>query len=470
MKSLRGAFRALALLVADAATIAVVWMAVVLGYHCLWGAHYRFGAEFYWRMWPVVPAFVGFNTLFRLYHGNVFYPSAPHSPVEEMRRLIGSALITHLGAIAVIVLMRQTMLDFSRLVVVLSGLLTAVLAQPVRDLVRAVLFRFGVGQIPVVMLGSGAAADRAVKAVRGNPYIGFRIVGYFDRDGRELPGLVRLGGLRDTVSVSRRLGVKILLACEEERLFRCLLRDFTDWFTFIEYLPTAATFPIFGSRTISLAGMGGVEMVNQSRIRLLRVEKWILDKTLSLVAFAVLSPFFVVIPVLIKLTSRGPVFYRQRRLGKNGREIRVWKFRSMYVDADERLKAILAGDPVRRAEWAANFKLVDDPRVTPLGRILRKTSIDEFPQLFNVFSGEMALVGPRPIVASEVSYYGDSYPVFSSVKPGITGLWQACGRSDTGYVRRVSLDVEYVLNWSPWMDVWILFRTVYAVIFMRGAC
>ena len=175
------------------------------------------------------------------------------------------------------------------------------------------------------------------------------------------------------------------------------------------------------------------------------------------------------VPVLVKLTSRGPVFYRQRRLGKMGRPIRVWKFRSMYADADERLKAILESDPARRAEWEANYKLADDPRVTPLGRFLRKTSIDEFPQLFNVFAGDMALVGPRPIVEGEVAHYGPAYETFSSVKPGITGLWQASGRSDTDYARRVALDVHYVLNWSPWMDIWILFRTVYAVAFMRGA-
>ena len=107
--------------------------------------------------------------------------------------------------------------------------------------------------------------------------------------------------------------------------------------------------------------------------------------------------------------------------------------------------------------------------MTPLGRILRKTSLDELPQLLNVLSGEMALIGPRPIVAAEVSYYGDSYRIFSSVKPGVTGLWQVSGRSETDYVRRVALDTYYVLNWSPWMDLWILLRTVYAVIFMRGA-
>ena len=196
----------------------------------------------------------------------------------------------------------------------------------------------------------------------------------------------------------------------------------------------------------------------------------LLDKALAVVAFALLLPFFVIVPVLVKLTSPGPVFYRQKRLGKNGREIRVWKFRSMYVDADERLNRILAEDPKRKAEWEATFKLADDPRVTPLGRFLRKTSIDEFPQLFNVFTGEMALVGPRPIVEAEVPLYGRAYSTFSSVEPGITGLWQSSGRSGTDYPRRVALDVYYVLNWSPWLDLWIMKKTIGAVLFMRGAC
>ena len=173
--------------------------------------------------------------------------------------------------------------------------------------------------------------------------------------------------------------------------------------------------------------------------------------------------------VLIKLTSRGPVFYRHTRLGKKGRPLRVWKFRTMYVDADERLRAILATDPVRKAEWEANFKLSDDPRATPFGRFLRKTSLDEFPQLFNVFAGDMTLVGPRPIVEGEVVHYGTAYETFASVKPGITGLWQASGRSDTDYARRVALDTHYILNWSPWLDLWILKKTLFAVLFMRGA-
>jgi len=142
----------------------------------------------------------------------------------------------------------------------------------------------------------------------------------------------------------------------------------------------------------------------------------------------------------------------------------------MYADAEERLKKILAEDPSAAAEWKANFKLRNDPRVTPLGRCLRKTSLDEIPQIFNVLGGTMALVGPRQIVEAEVPYYGKSYAIFSSVKPGMTGLWQVSGRSGTDYARRVALDTQYALNWSPWLDIWILFRTVIAVLTMRGSC
>ena len=141
----------------------------------------------------------------------------------------------------------------------------------------------------------------------------------------------------------------------------------------------------------------------------------------------------------------------------------------MYMDAEERLATILENDPAARAEWEENFKLKNDPRITPFGRFLRKTSLDEIPQLFNVFLGEMAIVGPRPIVEDEVKYYGGRYELFSRVKPGITGLWQVSGRSDTGYDRRVSLDCYYVLNWNPWMDLWVIMRTVSCVLLMRGA-
>lgn len=454
-----GRIRVLFLLATDVALVWLSWLAALWGYWLSGFGHYHYGMESYLAFWPVSVAFPFVNGMFRLYHGSALYPSAPLSPVEELRRLVGSSLLTHLGVIAVLALSRQTTEDYSRAVIVIAGVLLAVFAQPARNFARAVIRRAGLGQIPVVLAGGGPAAGQIAHTLANDSYTGFRVMRMFGP-----------GEFREIVPESRRLGVKVLVACQDDRMFRAQLEEFTSWFTFIEYMPTAAAFPISGSQPVSFAGVGGLEMVNQRRMKAMRLGKSILDFSLSVVALLCFLPLFAAIPIVIKLTSRGPVFYRANRLGKNGRRIRVWKFRSMYRDADERLEALLSSDPALRAEFERNFKLRNDPRVTPFGRFLRKTSLDEIPQLFNVFSGEMALIGPRPIVEREIAYYGKAYSVFSSVKPGITGLWQASGRSDTGYDHRVALDSYYVLNWSPWLDIWILFRTVGAVLFMRGAC
>lgn len=200
-----------------------------------------------------------------------------------------------------------------------------------------------------------------------------------------------------------------------------------------------------------------------------RLQKLLLDAVLASLVFAALSPLFIVLAVLVKVTSRGPVFFRQTRLGRHRRPFRIWKFRTMYTDAEKRLNDLLQNDPKAAAEWKVNFKLANDPRVTPFGRLLRRSSLDELPQLFNVVHGDMAFIGPRPIVAAEVAHYGDAYTIVSSVRPGVTGLWQVSGRSETSYERRVALDVEYVLNWTPGMDFKILIRTFFAVLLMRGA-
>ena len=498
----QGRIRVIALGIADVACILSVWAAVVVLYWKL-GAWLESGSvarlwadrlgllpgEYhpanYLAFWPVAVIFLAFNAALDLYHGNWMYPSAPLQPVEEMRRLFASSLMTHIGLVAFVALRHQDMAGvLSRVIVVVSGVLTAVLAQSFRNWMRAALLRFNIGQIPVVMAGGGEVAARVAAVLQDDPYAGLRIVGYFEgtrREGRcrrrahgrdkELAarGVRYMGSLRDVVPEARKRDIKILLACQDERLIRQQMGEFTKWFTYIEYLPTAQSFPIYGSKAVSFDGVGGLEMVNQGRMRAKRFQKRLTDTLLALLGFACVLPFFVVIPALIKLTSRGPVFYRQARLGKDGKPFRIWKFRSMYADADARLERLLASDPRARREWERSFKLRRDPRVTPLGRILRKTSLDELPQLFNVFGGDMALIGPRPIVAAEVRFYGDAYAIFSSVKPGVTGLWQVSGRSDTDYTRRVALDAHYVLNWSPWMDVWIFLRTVYSVVLMRGA-
>jgi lipopolysaccharide/colanic/teichoic acid biosynthesis glycosyltransferase len=191
-----------------------------------------------------------------------------------------------------------------------------------------------------------------------------------------------------------------------------------------------------------------------------------LDVSVALFMLLVALPLLLLLAVLVKVTSKGPVFFAHRRIGHNGEEFDCLKFRTMIADAEERLKR----DPNLRQQFEEKFKLEDDPRITPLGKFLRRTSLDELPQLFHVLTGEMSLVGPRPIVQNELSKYSIYANKLLSVKPGLSGLWQVCGRSDTTYPQRVMMDMHYIDHRSFTLDLQLLLLTATAVIRKTGAC
>jgi Undecaprenyl-phosphate galactose phosphotransferase WbaP len=201
-----------------------------------------------------------------------------------------------------------------------------------------------------------------------------------------------------------------------------------------------------------------------------RILKRALDLFLVLLAAPLVLPAGALIALLIRTSSKGPVFFGHRRLGKRGRWFRAWKFRTMVPDGDAVLNRYLEQHPSMKQEWEATQKLRRDPRVTSIGRFLRKTSLDELPQLWNVLLGQMSLVGPRPIVEAESSRYGAVFGLYMEVAPGITGLWQVSGRNNTSYPERVRIDAFYVRNWSLWLDLHILLRTVRTVLTGEGAC
>lgn len=194
-----------------------------------------------------------------------------------------------------------------------------------------------------------------------------------------------------------------------------------------------------------------------------------IDATAAFVLLLLLSPLLILIAVLISSTGGGSPLYGHRRYGKNGRTFLCYKFQSMAPDADARLARLLASDVDARAEWHRDHKLRRDPRVTTIGRFLRKTSLDELPQLINILRGEMSLVGPRPIVAAEVSRYGRRFVHYCSVRPGITGVWQISGRNDTGYRRRVAMDSLMARRMSPRLYAGVLIGTVRSVLSGHGA-
>lgn len=193
------------------------------------------------------------------------------------------------------------------------------------------------------------------------------------------------------------------------------------------------------------------------------------NRTLALLLIVFLLPLLVAVAVAVWAQDRGPVLFAQRRLGRGGRSFRCLKFRTMAVDAEERLALLLSSDPFARAEWERDHKLRRDPRVTRLGGFLRKSSLDELPQLFNVLRGDMNLVGPRPIVEAEISRYGRRYLHYCSVRPGITGLWQVSGRNDVSYRTRVAMDCLYARRRTLGLDLYILAATIPVVLARRGS-
>lgn len=209
-------------------------------------------------------------------------------------------------------------------------------------------------------------------------------------------------------------------------------------------------------------------ILNQNLLPRNRVAR-ILDLSLIFLAAPYILLSFLVIMILIKLDSEGPVFYRQARIGRFGRKFYVFKFRTMVQNADQILQTYLQNSPELKAEWVATHKLKNDPRVTRVGSILRKLSLDELPQLWNIWIGEMSLVGPRPIVDDEVEKYGKCFQLYIQVRPGLTGLWQVSGRNDTTYERRVELDEYYILNRSLKLDLQIIWKTFAVVLNRKGA-
>lgn len=189
----------------------------------------------------------------------------------------------------------------------------------------------------------------------------------------------------------------------------------------------------------------------------------------ALFALIIFSPIFAIVALLVWLQDRGPMVYAHTRVGRYGRPFRCLKFRSMVLNGDQVLQAHLAANPEAAEEWRKTFKLNNDPRVTWLGKFLRKSSLDELPQFWNVLKGEMSLVGPRPITRTELDRYSKERRYYLLVRPGITGLWQITGRSDSSYENRIKLDREYLEHWSYMRELWILFMTVPAVIAAKGA-
>ncbi len=325
----------------------------------------------------------------------------------------------------------------------------------------------------VLIVGANEEGQAIVEQLHTNPKAGIWIAGVVDDelaiDTEIQPGIRALGPIDSLAKMIRYHGVQEIIIASTAMSREKLLQIFHD-FGNAEDLTIRLSSGLYElmTTTVDVQEVGNVPLLSLNKVRLTGAEKamkGLLDVAVSTIALLVLWPVMLAMAIAIKLDSPGPIFHRRRVVGVGARPFSALKFRTMYTDADERL----ARDPELRRQFEQNFKLKDDPRITRVGKFLRRTSLDELPQLFNVLFWQMSLVGPRMITQEEQAKYGKWRMNLATVKPGITGLWQVSGRSDVSYKERVTLDMHYIRNYSIWMDLHLLWQTIPAVLKGSGA-
>jgi undecaprenyl-phosphate galactose phosphotransferase len=366
--------------------------------------------------------------------------------------------------------------------IILSWAFLIVTLPMMRQLSRAVMSRLHIWQIPTAIIGVNQQTAEVCDALRNSLSLGFDVRWLVMEDSQvtlpeNLRGLniVRSSDPIHIASTITEAGCKEAICSAEDMRsghFEEVTRRLMEANILITIIPSLKRLPLADVTTNFFFGRDILLLQARSNMQRLpwRIAKRAFDILLVSALILVLSPLLLILAIAIKRTDSGRITFWQDRVGRNGRPFRCYKFRTMVSDAEARLRAWQIENPELYAEYRKTFKLKDDPRVTPIGKWLRRTSLDELPQLFNVLRGDMSLVGPRPVVATELEeFYGPAAQLYIRTRPGMTGLWQVSGRSDTSYERRVILDEWYILNWSFWYDIVILIQTAWIVVSGKGA-
>ena len=415
---------------------------------------------------------------------------------EETQHLIRAIFLSFVAVFAFVSLGKLSSIT-SRLVILETGLFSLFLIPIVRYFWKPFLHRWGIGVKRTLLLGDGAWATLAHLGLYRDHYMGIKVLGRvtlpdehafmekgeekelvledFSLSGKVAPSLPDLGNLKDLKEVVRDLHIRgaVIAAPHLRRQEISQLVAYVQGHVLSVYVvPNISQVNLVNSELLYLfyeeIFLLGIH--NNLKSRANRFMKSLSDFILAILLIVPLFPFMAIISLIVAATSPGPVFYTQYRMGQKGKMFPIFKFRTMTIDADKKLNGLLTQYPEMEEEFREKYKLENDPRVTPIGRFLRKTSLDELPQIMNVLRMEMSFVGPRPVTRDELHFlYREASEEYSLVKPGITGLWQVSGRSERGYAARIRLDLWYIRNWSLWLDFVILVRTIGVVFSGRGS-
>jgi Undecaprenyl-phosphate galactose phosphotransferase WbaP len=427
----------------------------------------RLNLSFYLNLAPLALIFLG------IYWARGLYPAVGLGVVEELRRLTLYTSVIFLALASFSFLLKAPTI-FSRLTFFLDWGLALVLVPLNRSFTRALLARADLWGESVAVIGPLQPALAIVEGLRCQRKNGRRPVVIFSED--DLPQ--HLASPVPVFPVSRRAEFCARYPLRSALVFyadfthiNAVREKYHDSFERVQLISNEEDgLSLSGVSVSEFGGVLSLEIHHSLMDRWAQLQKRLVDILGASLGLLLLTPFFLLIALLIELDSPGRVFYRQSRLGKGGNAFTLLKFRTMHIDADAVLSATLARDPLLKAEWEQYQKLKRDPRITRVGALLRRFSLDELPQLWNVLIGEMSLVGPRPIMLSQNRVYGSNLAHYTRVVPGITGMWQINGRNHTSFARRAELDYYYVLNWSFWLDIYILVRTIWVVLSRDGAC
>ena len=412
-----------------------------------------------------LPAFVvATASVFAFFTGHAHY--SRRVPFwTEVRDLLFASLVALMFSGCVGFLLQQ---DHSRVLPVVTWLAFPGFAVVARTAVRRWLSAKGRWQLRCVLVADPVSARQTLAALRSESQLGYDVIAVIEP--RQFDSLQI--GFRWSALMQRHNADLLILSyagtiAPGRGMIESLVRDRVPF----AVMPQLEGLPVLGFEQTRFFSHDTVMFTFRNNLAqpLARLTKMVFDVVTASVGVVVLMPVLLVVAALVKLDG-GPALFGHVRIGVGGRPFRCLKFRSMVVDSEAALSAVLSKDSAAAAEWLATRKLRNDPRITRIGRVLRASSLDELPQLFNVLRLEMSLVGPRPIVGAEVARYGEDIAYYYETRPGLTGLWQVSGRTDASYVQRVQLDTWYVKNWTIWHDLAILAKTIPAVLQRRGAC
>jgi len=430
-----------------------------------------FSKAFYIRLALVaIPMWLPIFAIQRLYHQDHLFGGR-----QEYINVVNACTAGLVGLIIYSFLDRKVEHDISRGWLALTWFLSIASVSLARLGYRQVIYylrRRGVFVQRALVVGANEEGQAVVTQLHGSPNAGVEPVGFVDPtlpSGTEVEGLPVLGTPSKLGTLIQRLGVDELIVIPTALRREELLNIYRDWGTDerVRICLSSGLYELF-TNGAQVREVGFVPLVSLNRTRITGLNelmKTTLDYIGALVGVTLLSPLFALVSFLIRRDSPGPAIYRRRVVGLHGHEFDAYKFRTMIPNAE----AYLEAHPELKEEWDRNGKIENDPRITRVGNFLRRYSLDELPQLFNVLKGQMSLVGPRMLTPAELNHFGRWQHNLLTVKPGLTGLWQVSGRSDLSYADRVQLDMQYIRNYTVWSDLKVLFGTIQAVLQGRGA-